>query len=89
MVFDPQPQPRLIATLAEKEVTRFACGQNHTIAVCSDGGVWTWGFGGYGRLGHSVQQVGAGVDGRGIKGTPCEGGQDTSRSIAEEGMEGS
>ncbi|GAB4819969.1 hypothetical protein N2152v2_007015 [Parachlorella kessleri] len=56
MVFDPQPQPRLIATLAEKEVTRFACGQNHTIAVCSDGGVWTWGFGGYGRLGHSVQQ---------------------------------
>lgn len=24
--------------------------------MCSDGGVWTWGFGGYGRLGHKVQQ---------------------------------
>lgn len=35
-----------------------AVGYNHTIAVASDGGVWTWGFGGYGRLGHKVQQVG-------------------------------
>lgn len=56
MVFDPQPTPKLIASLAEKTVTRVACGHNHTIAVCSDGGVWTWGFGGYGRLGHKVQQ---------------------------------
>ncbi|KAI3430646.1 hypothetical protein D9Q98_005239 [Chlorella vulgaris] len=56
MVFEPQPQPRLIASLAEKTVTQVACGYNHTIAVCSDGGVWTWGFGGYGRLGHKVQQ---------------------------------
>ncbi len=56
MVFDPQPTPKSIATLAAKEVTRVACGQNHAICVCSDGGVWTWGFGGYGRLGHKVQQ---------------------------------
>jgi len=56
MVFEPQPTPALIVALAEKTVTRVACGHNHTIAVCSDGGVWTWGFGGYGRLGHKVQQ---------------------------------
>lgn len=37
-------------------VTRVACGHNHTVALCSDGGVWTWGFGGFGRLGHKVQQ---------------------------------
>lgn len=56
MVFDPQPTPTKIEALAEKTVTQVACGHNHTIAVCSDGGVWTWGFGGYGRLGHKVQQ---------------------------------
>lgn len=56
MVFEPQPTPTLIVALAEKTVTRLACGHNHTVAVCSDGGVWTWGFGGYGRLGHKVQQ---------------------------------
>lgn len=56
MVFEPQPQPRIIAALAEKTVTQVAVGYNHTIAVASDGGVWTWGFGGYGRLGHKVQQ---------------------------------
>eukprot|EP00887_Chlorella_sp_A99_P000240 scaffold13.g240.t1 len=55
MVFEPNPVPRIVGALAEKTVTRVACGQNHTIAVCSDGGVWTWGFGGYGRLGHKVQ----------------------------------
>jgi hypothetical protein len=103
MVFEPQPQPRIIAALSEKTVTQvgwawavvkagrrsaraapsmkpcaaellhlcwlcsalplhcppqLAVGYNHTIAVASDGGVWTWGFGGYGRLGHKVQQVG-------------------------------
>lgn len=36
---------------------QIAVGYNHSIAVASDGGVWTWGFGGYGRLGHKVQQV--------------------------------
>lgn len=56
MVFDPQPVPKKIESLAEKKVTQLACGHNHSIAVCSDGGVWTWGFGGYGRLGHKVQQ---------------------------------
>lgn len=57
IVFQPQHTPKLIAALAEKTVTRLACGQNHSVAVASDGGVWTWGFGGYGRLGHKVQQV--------------------------------
>ena len=56
MVFEPQPIPKLIAVLAEKTITQLACGHNHTVVVASDGGVWTWGFGGYGRLGHKVQQ---------------------------------
>ena len=28
-------------------------GGNHTAALCSDGTVWTWGLGSYGRLGHT------------------------------------
>lgn len=56
MVFEPQPTPKLIATLSTKTIVNLACGHNHTIAVASDGGVHTWGFGGYGRLGHKVQQ---------------------------------
>ena len=38
-------------------VPQIAVGYNHSIAVANDGGVWTWGNGGYGRLGHKVQQV--------------------------------
>lgn len=32
------------------------CGTNHTIARDSDGRVYSWGFGGYGRLGHAKQE---------------------------------
>ena len=28
------------------------------VAVDDAGKIWTWGFGGYGRLGHKVQKVG-------------------------------
>ena len=49
----------LSARLPACPTPQVAVGHNHTIAVCSDGGVWTWGFGGYGRLGHKVQQVGS------------------------------
>ncbi|MEW5307892.1 MAG: hypothetical protein WDW38_007738 [Sanguina aurantia] len=56
MMTEPSPTPRSIATLAERTITRVTCGQNHSIAVDSEGGVYTWGNGGYGRLGHKVQQ---------------------------------
>jgi alpha-tubulin suppressor-like RCC1 family protein len=32
-----------------------ACGDRHSVAVTTAGEVFTWGFGGYGRLGHSDQ----------------------------------
>lgn len=32
-------------------IKQFACGGNHTAAVDVSGKLWTWGFGGYGRLG--------------------------------------
>ncbi|KAK4532329.1 hypothetical protein CCYA_CCYA11G3186 [Cyanidiococcus yangmingshanensis] len=32
--------------------TQVVCGQRHVVALDSQNRVWSWGFGGYGRLGH-------------------------------------
>ncbi|KAL6651575.1 hypothetical protein ACP70R_010500 [Stipagrostis hirtigluma subsp. patula] len=56
LAYDPQPRPRAIAALSGKTVVKVACGTNHTVAVDSSGFVYTWGFGGYGRLGHREQK---------------------------------
>ncbi|KAM8927073.1 protein RCC2 [Pelodytes ibericus] len=37
-------------------VRDIACGSNHTLALDSQKRVFTWGFGGYGRLGHAEQK---------------------------------
>lgn len=31
----------------------FSCGQNHTVMIDGRKRVFSWGFGGYGRLGHA------------------------------------
>ncbi|VAH13745.1 unnamed protein product [Triticum turgidum subsp. durum] len=56
LVYDPQPHPRAIAALSGNTVVKVACGTNHTVAADSSGFVYTWGFGGYGRLGHNEQK---------------------------------
>jgi alpha-tubulin suppressor-like RCC1 family protein len=33
-------------------IVQVACGTNHTLAMDEEGRLYTWGFGGYGRLGH-------------------------------------
>jgi hypothetical protein len=37
---------------AAVEIDEVACGNNHSVARTRAGAVYTWGFGGYGRLGH-------------------------------------
>ncbi|KAJ7966837.1 Regulator of chromosome condensation (RCC1) family protein [Quillaja saponaria] len=56
LVYEAQPRPRAIASLSGETVVKVACGTNHTVAVDSKGNVYTWGFGGYGRLGHREQK---------------------------------
>ncbi|XP_015884835.1 uncharacterized protein LOC107420400 isoform X1 [Ziziphus jujuba] len=56
LAYEAQPRPRAIATLAGETITKVACGTNHTVAADSNGYVYTWGFGGYGRLGHREQK---------------------------------
>ncbi|KAB2083451.1 hypothetical protein ES319_A05G268000v1 [Gossypium barbadense] len=56
LVYESQPRPRAIATLSGETIVKVACGTNHTVAVDMNGYVFTWGFGGYGRLGHREQK---------------------------------
>jgi alpha-tubulin suppressor-like RCC1 family protein len=45
------PEPCRVATLANKKVHKIACSANHCAAVTDDG-LYTWGSGDGGRLGH-------------------------------------
>ncbi|KAM0945504.1 putative regulator of chromosome condensation 1/beta-lactamase-inhibitor protein II [Dioscorea sansibarensis] len=56
LAYEAQPRPRAIAAFSQKIIVKVACGTNHTVAVDSSGFVYTWGFGGYGRLGHREQK---------------------------------
>ncbi|XP_040568701.2 LOW QUALITY PROTEIN: E3 ubiquitin-protein ligase HERC2-like [Lepeophtheirus salmonis] len=48
----PIPKPRLIEALKSKRVRDIACGSSHSAAITSNGELYTWGCGEYGRLGH-------------------------------------
>ncbi|XP_057533869.1 uncharacterized protein LOC130811555 [Amaranthus tricolor] len=56
LAYEPQPRPKAIASFAGETIVKVACGSNHTVAVDSNGYVYTWGYGGYGRLGHREQK---------------------------------
>lgn len=43
--------------LAKRHVTSVALGQDHTVAVCSSGEVFTWGANKYGQLGYELPEV--------------------------------
>lgn len=46
-----QKEPKLIESLVSKHggVTQVASGANHTIALCADGHVYSWGIGDTGK----------------------------------------
>ncbi|CAL5418414.1 unnamed protein product [Camellia sinensis] len=56
LAYEAQPCPKTLASLAGETIVKVACGTNHTVAVDSNGFVYMWGFGGYGRLGHREQK---------------------------------
>ena len=45
-------KPRLIEALKSKRVRDISCGSSHSAAITSNGDLYTWGLGDYGRLGH-------------------------------------
>eukprot|EP00118_Oscarella_pearsei_P022140 m.252836 g.252836 ORF g.252836 m.252836 type:complete len:3992 (+) comp40356_c1_seq2:177-12152(+) len=44
--------PKLVEALKAKRIRDIACGSAHSAAVTSNGELFTWGLGDYGRLGH-------------------------------------
>ena len=46
-------RPRMVQTLAAHRVVQVAAAARHTAVVTDKGEVWTFGHGGYGRLGHN------------------------------------
>ena len=44
--------PKVVEFGESVECEELACGNNHTVARTREGAVYTWGFGGYSRLGH-------------------------------------
>nr|CAD7392784.1 unnamed protein product [Timema cristinae]CAD7425661.1 unnamed protein product [Timema monikensis] len=68
MGFHSEHSPKRIVFFVEKskdghinpvevvEMVDFSCGANHAVALDSKKRVFSWGFGGYGRLGHAEQK---------------------------------
>jgi hypothetical protein len=44
--------PKMIDQLRNVIIVSLSCGQDHVLALDSDGNVWSWGFNKYGQLGH-------------------------------------
>ncbi|XP_017785225.1 PREDICTED: protein RCC2 homolog [Nicrophorus vespilloides] len=68
LCFNHETSPKRIVLYIEKskdghvapvdvtEIVDFSCGQNHTVAIDSKKRAFSWGFGGFGRLGHAEQK---------------------------------
>ncbi|KAL3269950.1 hypothetical protein HHI36_009006 [Cryptolaemus montrouzieri] len=46
------PYPQLLSDLSAVKIVQVVCGQYHSMALTSDGKVYTWGWGIHGQLGH-------------------------------------
>lgn len=48
--------PTLIEELNGKKITSISTGHDHTLAISQTGDVYSWGYGGNGRLGHGSEE---------------------------------
>lgn len=56
ILYEPVPTPRRVSGLDGVKVLKVAAGQQHCLAYDNEGSCYSWGNGGYGRLGHKIQQ---------------------------------
>jgi len=52
MVFIDKSRDGSLSAVSDVEIAQVASGANHIVVMDTKGRVFTWGFGGYGRLGH-------------------------------------
>lgn len=50
------PPSVLVKGLENKHIVAIASGHQHSLAMDKEGYVWSWGHGGFGRLGHGEQK---------------------------------
>lgn len=50
---EPRTEPTLVEGLKDHHVTAIACGFHHTLALTSEGRLFSFGYGGFGALGHN------------------------------------
>ena len=82
MYVEKDPKSKQVTPITGVVIKEIGCGNNHTVAIDERNRAFSWGFGGYGRLGHSetkdeqVPRLIKFLDGprRGIK-KICAGGQ--------------
>ena len=53
MYVEKDPKSKGITPITGVVIKEVTCGNNHTIAIDERNRAFSWGFGGYGRLGHS------------------------------------
>ena len=50
---EKDPKSKEVTPLDTPKIVKVSCGPQHTVAVDDNNKAYSWGFGGYGRLGHS------------------------------------
>ncbi|XP_045541786.1 protein RCC2 homolog [Papilio machaon] len=81
-----------VMAVKDVDIVDFSCGNNHTVAIDSKKRAFSWGFGGFGRLGHAEQKDESvprlvkyfDYQGRGIRSVFC--GASYSLAVNEHGM---
>lgn len=76
-------EPKLIEALVEKNITFIACGSTYSAALSSNGELYTWGRGNYGKLGHGnsdkdvmIPTLVTALNGHMVVYVACGGGRD-------------
>ncbi|XP_078045783.1 E3 ubiquitin-protein ligase HERC2 [Augochlora pura] len=85
-------EPKLIDALVDKNITFVACGSTYSAALSSNGELYTWGRGNYGRLGHgntedvTVPTLVTGLNGHMVVHVACGSGDSQTLCVTASGI---